>query len=296
MTTLAPLDIHPATTVAEATGILRELGPEAAVYSGGTELLLVMKLGFATCAHLVDVKPIPELGQLELVDGTLRIGAAVTHRQIERSPLVVAGWPALRLMERSLANIRVRSVGSLGGNLAFADPHSDPATFLLAADARLVLGLGDARRTVSIDEYILGPYETALEEGEIIVAIEVPPVPPDGAMTHLRFAFHERPAATISCLARTAGGRIDEVRIAVGSVGIRAVRVPAGEALLAGGDASEVDDAALDAAGRLAAEAADPVADANGSVDYKRDLVRVLVGRAVRQAVRLSLSAEAGRP
>jgi carbon-monoxide dehydrogenase medium subunit len=285
LTTLAPLSIHPVASLGEASELLAELGDDAVVYAGGTELFLIMKLGFAAYGHLVDVKPIAELNRIEVVDGSLRIGAAVTHRAIERSPVVAAGWPGLATMERVVANIRVRNVGTLGGNLAFADPHSDPATFLLAADARVELGLGDQRRSLPIDEFILGPYATALRPHEIVVAIELPARPSAAGIAHLRFAFHERPAATVTCLIRVADGRVAEARIAVGSVGIRPVRVPIGEAILVGAEAASVDPAALDAAGRAAAEAADPVADSNGSPDYKRDLVRVLVGRCVRTAV-----------
>jgi carbon-monoxide dehydrogenase medium subunit len=285
VTTLAPLSIHPVDSVAQASDALAELGEDAVVYAGGTELFLIMKLGFAAYRHLVDIKPIAELNRLEVVDGTLRIGAAVTHRAIERSPLVAAGWPGLPKMERVVANLRVRNVGSLGGNLAFADPHSDPATFLLAANAQIEVGLGEERRLLPVDEFILGPYETALRPHEIVVAIEVPAVPSGAGMAHLRFAFHERPAATVSCLIRLVNGRVTEARVAVGSVGIRPARVPIGEALLLGADAANLDRAMLDAVGRAAAEAADPVADANGSPDYKEDLVRVLVGRCVRTAV-----------
>lgn len=284
MTTIAPIVIHPVNSVAAATLVLEELGDDAVVYAGGTELLLLMKLGFASYGHLVDVKPIPELQRLEVVDGTLKIGGAVTHRAIERSPLVEDGWPALRQMERSVANIRVRNVGSLGGNLAFADPHSDPATFLLVSDARVEVGHGTKYWTLPINEFIRGPYETALRAGDIIVGIDVPSVPLGAALAHLRFAFHERPAATVSCLIRVVQQQIVEVRIAVGSVGIRPVRVPSGEAMLIGADATRLTAATLDAIGRESAEAADPIADANGSADYKRDLVRVLVGRCVRAA------------
>jgi carbon-monoxide dehydrogenase medium subunit len=285
LTTLAPLSIHPVASLGEASELLAELGDDAVVYAGGTELFLIMKLGFAAYGHLVDVKPIAELNRIEVVDGSLRIGAAVTHRAIERSPVVAAGWPGLATMERVVANIRVRNVGTLGGNLAFADPHSDPATLLLAADARVELGLGDQRRSLRIDEFILGPYETALRPHEIVVAIELPAGPTGAGMAHLRFAFHERPAATVSCLIRVVNGRVAEARIAVGSVGIKPVRVPIGESLLLGADAANIDPVTLDAAGRAAAEVADPVTDANGSPDYKQDLVRVLVGRCVRTAV-----------
>lgn len=290
MTTVAPFELHRVTSVAEASRLLDELGDDSIVYSGGTELLLLMKLGFASYGHLVDVKPIAELGQLEVVDGTLVIGGAVTHRLIERSPLVRAGWPALRLMERSLANVRVRNVGSLGGNLAFADPHSDPATFLLAADASLVLGRHEERRTVPVDAFIHGPYQTDLRPRELLVTIEVPPIPPLAAMAHVRFAFHERPAATISCLIGVEAGRISRVRLAVGSVGVAPVLVETARDFLLDLDARDPARVALDAAGRAGAAAADPVEDANGAVDYKRDLVRVLVGRCVREAAARALA------
>src|SRR5438270_9836753 len=99
--------------------------------------MLLMKLGLAGYGHLIDVKGIAELHDLRAENGHLHIGAAVTHRQLERAPVVRDGWPALAAMERNIANIRVRTVGSLGGNLCFSDPHSDPATFLLAAGAEL---------------------------------------------------------------------------------------------------------------------------------------------------------------
>lgn len=285
MTTLASFELHRATSVEAATQLLAEHGDDAVVYSGGTELVLLMKLGFAAYGHLVDVKPIPELSGLDVHDGTLRIGAAVTHRAIERSPIVAAGWPEFTTMERGLANIRVRAMGTLGGNLAFADPHSDPATFLLAADARIVLGRGAERRTVPVAGFILGPYTTALEPGELVVAIEVPAPPAGAGMAHVRFAFHERPAVTVSALVRVKDGRIAEVRVAVGSVGVMPVRAVASEAMLVGLDAAHPDAATMATAGEAAAEASDPVTDANGSAEYKRHLVGVLAGRAIRGAI-----------
>lgn len=285
MTTLAPFELHRATSVEAATRLLDEHGDDAVVYGGGTELVLLMKLGFATYGHLVDIKPIAELSGIGLQDGTLRIGAAVTHRAIEQSPIVAAGWPEFISMERGLANIRVRAMGTLGGNLAFADPHSDPAAFLLAADATIVLGRGKERRRVPVGDFIQGPYTTALEPGELVVAIEVPALPAGAGMAHLRFAFHERPAVTVSSLIRIAGGHVAEARVAVGSVGVVPVRARVSEAMLVGLDAGHPEASALVAAGEAAAGASDPVSDANGSAEYKRHLVTVLVGRAVRAAI-----------
>ena len=285
MTALSPFELHRVRSVPEASALMEELGDDGVLYAGGTELLLLLKMGFAAYGHLVDVKPIAELSGIEVRDGTLRIGAAVTHREIERSPVVAAGWPQLVAMERGVANIRVRSTGTLGGNLAFADPHSDPATFLLAADAAVVLGRGDGRRRLPLGEFVLGPYTTALAPGELLVAIEVPAMAPGAGMAHLRFAFHERPAVTVSCLVEVSDGRISGARMAVGSVGVSGVRVPAGEDMLTGLDILDLDPTILVAAGRVAADASEPMADSNGSAEYKHHLVGVLVGRAVRAAV-----------
>ncbi len=285
MTALPPLELHRVHSVAEATATLAELGDEAVIYAGGTELLLLMKLGLASFRHLVDIKPVAELQGIAIEDGCLVLGGGVRHRAIERSPIVLAGWPVIAEMERVVANIRVRTVGTIGGNLAFADPHSDPATFLLASDATLVLGRGDRRRRVPIADFVLGPYATALEPGELVVRVEVPAVPAGAGMAHLRFAFHERPAATVSVLARVVGGVVAEARVAIGSVGLQPIRAAAAEAMLRGMSADDPDPAVLRAAGESAAEASEPDTDANGSAGYKTHLVSVLVGRAFRQAV-----------
>ncbi|MFV2062191.1 MAG: xanthine dehydrogenase family protein subunit M [Chloroflexota bacterium] len=284
MTTLAPFELHRAHSVAEASSFMDDLGDDAVIYSGGTELLLLMKLGFAEYGHLIDIKPIDELDRLEVHDGTLLIGGAVTHRTLERSGIVRAGWPDFVEMERRVANVRVRSQGSLGGNLAFADPHSDPATFLLAADASVTLGRGEEHRTLPLDQFVLGPYETALRPGELLCVIEVPALPAGAAMSHLRFSFHERPAATVSAWLRCHDGRIAEARVAVGSVGVVPVLVPGVADALVGQPVGAIDADALTTVGHTAADASEPVTDSNGSDEYKHALVQTLVGRAVNEA------------
>lgn len=290
MTTLAPFEIHRATSVAEATSLIDELGDEAVVYAGGTELLLLMKLGFSHFEHLIDIKPIADLGVLEQRDGALHIGATVSHHELQRSPLVRASWPELAEMELWVANIRVRTTGTLGGNLAFADPHSDPATFLLAAGSGVLLGRGDGQRRLAIDEFVQGPYETALEPGELLLGVEVPAMPGDAAMAHLRFKSHERPAATISAWVRVAEGRVAAARLAIGSVGVRPVLVGGVSDVLADRPPDDLDGDVMARLGRSAAEAAEPVSDSNGSADYKASLVSTLVGRALREAAARAMS------
>lgn len=277
--TLPPFELHRPSTLEEASELLERHGPDAALYCGGTELLLLLKLGFASFGHLVDVKGIEELKGIRAEDGVIVIGGAVTHRTLERDGFVHEQLPALAEMERGVANIRVRNVGTLGGNLCFSDPHSDPATFLLVLDAEVEY---DATR-VPLEQFLVGPYQTALEHGQLLASVHIPFPGPRIGIAHQKFAFHERPAATVACLVRVADGSVDYARLAVGSVGARPVRATAAERALAG--AGLDDHAALSEAADLAAEASQPVEDANGSVEYKAHIVRVLVQRCFKEAV-----------
>ena len=277
--TLPPFELHRTSSAEEARELLQRYGDDAAVICGGTELLLLMKLGFATYGHLVDIKGIEELGGVGTENGTLVIGATATHREIERSALVLEQLPALAAMEREVANIRVRNVGTLGGNLCFSDPHSDPATLLLALDAEVEYD--GMRRPLS--EFLVGPYETALAHGQLLHSVRIP-LPREGTrIAHRKLSFHERPAATVASALRVEGGTIAEARIAVGSVGPRAVLADEAGKALAGGSVEDTD--VLRSAGALAAEAAGAVEDANGSVEFKEQLVRVLIERCVREAL-----------
>jgi len=164
--TLPPFELHRPSTLEEASELLERYGDDAALYCGGTELLLLLKLGFASFGHLVDVKGIEELQGVRAENGAIAIGAAATHRALERDALVLERLPALAAMERGVANIRVRNVGTLGGNLCFSVPHSVPASFLLAliavAECRRV---GDDSRRLQLAFLDYGPYLPALRPG-----------------------------------------------------------------------------------------------------------------------------------
>ncbi len=282
---LTPFRLHRPATVEAASELLDELGPDALLYCGGTELLLVAKLGLTDFTDLVDVKSIGELTGIE-ADGELRIGASTTHRQIERSALVRERWPSLAAMERGVGNLRVRNVGTIGGNLCFADPHSDPATYLIAAGGSVSMRRGGAPlRRVAVEEFGRGPYETVLEEGELLVAVHVPAPAPGSALAHHKMSFHERPAITVAANVTVSDGRVLEARVAVGSVGVTPKRAHAAEQALIGTEALSPGADRLVACGEAAAQEAEPVADSNGSVEYKRQLVRVLTARCVGEAL-----------
>jgi carbon-monoxide dehydrogenase medium subunit len=284
--TLPPFDLHRPHSLEEATELADRYGEDAAFYCGGTELLLLLKLGFASFGHLIDLKGIEELGGIRAENGTLVVGGAVTHRELERSPLVHERLPALASMERRVANLRVREVGTLGGNLCFSDPHSDPATFLFALTAEVECRRGgEAARRIPITDFVVGPYQTALRQGEVLTSVRIPGLSSGAAIEHAKFAFHERPTATVACLARVEDDTVAEARLAVGSVGARPVRSETAEALLKGMPRAEIDPSVIARAGELAADDAAPVDDAMGSAEYKVQLVRVLVERTFRAAV-----------
>ncbi|HEX6461332.1 MAG TPA: xanthine dehydrogenase family protein subunit M [Thermoleophilaceae bacterium] len=279
---LTPFELHRPKSVAEASELLERLGEQAVIYSGGTELLLVAKMGLTEFTALVDVKGIPELRQVS-ANGELTIGAAVTHREVERSDAVLRGWPALAEMERHVGNIRVRNMGTIGGNLCFADPHSDPATFLLALGGELTLQRGAAApRRLPVDEFVRGPYMTALQPGELLVSVNVPALPDAARVVHRKLSFRERPAITVAARLEVRDGSVTRARLAVGSVSVRPLRPGEAEELLEGADAGSVDLAAV---GEAAAAAVEPVEDLNGSADYKRQLIRVLTARVLAEAL-----------
>ena len=281
---MRPFSLHRPTGTREASELLVEYGDEAAFYCGGTELLAIAKMGLARASHLVDLKRIPELRGIERSDGMLRIGAAVTHREIETSATVLEAAPTMAAMERDIANIRVRHTGTLGGNVCFAEPHSDPTTFLAAWGAEVELQAIEARRRLSIDRFVLGAFETARRPEEVLVAIWLPDLPHRSTVSHRKIRFNEYPAATVACRLTSRDDCLWNCRVVVGSVGDIPTEVTSAGALLEG---TRLEDApaALQEAARLAARDCEPNEDLNGSVEYKRALVEVLVRRAAQAAL-----------
>jgi len=288
---LAPFEIHQPTTAEEAGQLRARHGEAAALYAGGSELLLAMKEGLLAFEHLIDVKTIPALHGLGVsASGALVVGGAVTHRELERSALVRARFPLLAEMEAQVANPRVRAVGTLGGNLCFAEPHSDPPTSLLVYGATVLLAGPRGLRRVPVGDFVTGPYESALADDEVLTHVEIPPLPTGASAAYLKFATHERPTVGVATvLVPGEDGTVAEARVSVGCVGPVAARLPGLEGQLAG-----VSLAAL-AHGFAPAVAAgadlDAVDDLHGAADYKRHLAGVVVKRALAVAARRASAA-----
>jgi aerobic carbon-monoxide dehydrogenase medium subunit len=265
-------------SLAEALN-LRAGDPDSVWYAGGTELVAVMKLGLATPSTLIDIKAVPELRALEVTPARVRIGATVTHRTLERDRSLRTVLPILAELERWVANVRVRNVGSLGGNLAFAEPHSDPAPLLMALDARVELAGATGERELLLEDFLRGPFETALEHDELLRAIVVDgPSAVVGAAIGRR-AFRERPSASVVVVQHR-----DGARIAVGSAGPVARRARAAEAMM---DERRDDPGSLRADARSIGEAVAAIAGAydepGASAEFKEHLVAVLTERAIHR-------------
>jgi carbon-monoxide dehydrogenase medium subunit len=274
------------TSLPEAFAAFEAAGGDAAWYAGGTELLQVMKMGLARFGTLIDLKGLPELRGIDVDgDGSLVLGGGVTHREIERSPIVQRELPALVALEAHVANMRVRNQGTIGGNLCFAEPHSDPATFLLACDARVRLAAPGGTRELSIADFVLEPFVTAREADEILVAVVVPAAAEGEGRAYEKAKFRERPAVSVAVRLRVAGGAIAEADVAVGSMTDAPLRVPAAAAALAGAPARADELTGSLAAASAALAGLDAAGDLDGSPDYKRHLAGVLLGRATRAAL-----------
>jgi len=276
---LGPLEIHQPATAAEAAELRARLGDDAAIYAGGSELLLAMKEGLGRWRHLIDVKTVGELHDLREDGGALAIGAAVTHRRLELSPLLRGPWALLAETEAQVANVRVRAVGTLGGNLCFGEPHSDPPTALLVLDARVVLRGPRAARALPLAAFLVGSYETALGADEVLVRVEVPEPPAGAVGAYLKFGFHERPTVGVAALVVPAGHLVREARLAVGCLGPTPARLPGLEARLAGAALAELERGVDCRDGGFAE--LDVVSDLHGSAEYKREVAAVLAGRAL---------------
>ena len=273
-------------TLSDAWDAFARTGGDAAWIAGGTELLQVMKMGLAQFGSLIDVKAIPELhGIRREPDGTVVIGAGTTHREIERSDVVRDAAPAFARLEANVANVRVRNTGTLGGNLAFAEPHSDPATFLLVCDATVRLAGPGGERELPIGEFVLGPLFTAREQDELVLDIRIPAAGPGVGRGYAKLALFERPAASVAVRLGVADGVVAGARVAVGSLTEIPTLVADAGAALDGAEARPEAVAERLVASATALDDLDIVADINGSADYKRHLAGVLLGRATQAAL-----------
>jgi aerobic carbon-monoxide dehydrogenase medium subunit len=281
---LRSLQLVQPTTAAEASRALLDYGEKAKIYAGGAELLLLLRNGLLQSEVLVDVKKIERLHRITSDNGALRVGACVTHHALANSELARAHAPSLAYAESQVANVRVRNQGTLGGNLAFNDPHSDPGTVLLIHNASVTVGYEKGERHIALDDFFVDMYATALEQRDLLMEVEIPPLPTGMKSAYLRLHRYQRPTLGVAVGARMSNGVFEEVRLAVGCVGPKAQRLAELE--------TKMKATKLAAAKRILAEETNylrallrPVDDLLGSAEYKLYMTGVMLGDALEQAV-----------
>ena len=280
---LSQLKLVQPTTIHEACEALAEYGEKSRIYAGGAELLLLLRNGLLQSEVLVDVKKIERLHRISGDDGVLRVGACVTHHALDTSALVREHTPSLAYAESQVANVRVRNQGTLGGNLAFNDPHSDPGTVLLIHDAWVIVGNEGGERRMGLSDFFIDMYATALGAGDLLLEVEIPRLPAGMRSAYQRLHRYQRPTLGVAVGALIIDEAIEEGRLAVGCVGPKAQRLTELEAKIRGTKPSD--------AKRICAEEKHylrdllrPVDDLLGSADYKLYMTGVMLGDALEEA------------
>ena len=279
------------TTLEEAVDLLARHGDDAHVIAGGASLTLMLRQQLLAPRVLVSLRGIEGLAGVEVTgDGGLRIGATTTHRMIERDPAVRAYSPALADTFGHVATVRIRNQGTIGGNLAHADPAQDPPTMLLALDA-VVHAIGaEGPRQIGIDELFVDYFETSLKPTEILTAVTLPRRPASAAAHYVKFLPRSKDdyaTVAVAVSGIPADGRWNRVRIACGAAGPVPMRIADAEAAVEGGT---LDEASMALAAEAVGEAVDPIDDLRGSAEYKREMAMVWTRRALRR-----LADQAGR-
>jgi carbon-monoxide dehydrogenase medium subunit len=280
------------TTVAEACSLLQQHAGEAKVFAGGTHLTILMKQGLYEPKALVNVKNIRELKGVRY-DSTegLIIGALTTHRELETSALVQEKFPVLCAAEREVANIRVRNMGTVGGNLASGEPLTDLSQIFIALDGKARIVGPNGQRTIPVEELFVDFYTTSLADDEILTQIMLPPLSPRSGVEYVRFSSSsvvDKPSVGVAVRLTLDRGAetIHVARVVLGCVGATPVRARKAEALLM---AKKLTAELAEQAGSTASQECTPTSDLRGSEQYKRAIVRTLVKRATGKAYERAL-------
>jgi carbon-monoxide dehydrogenase medium subunit len=278
-------DYHAPASLPEAIALLSRLGDSAKVISGGHSLLPLLKLRLGSAEHLVDIGRIPGLEYLREEGGFLKIGGRTREALLERSELVRTRYPILLDTARVIADPLVRNRATVGGNLAHGDPANDHPATMLALRAQVVAQGPKGERVIAIDDFFVGLFTTALSAGEILTEIRIPAPPKGSGGAYVKLERKVGDYATAAAAAQVtldAAGGFAQVGLALTNAGPVPARAKAAEEYLVG---KRANDASIAEAAKRAAEASSPSADRRGAVDYKREMARVLAGRALRLAV-----------
>jgi carbon-monoxide dehydrogenase medium subunit len=267
--------------------VLQQHGRDAKVLAGGQSLIPLMKLRFASPALLVDINHVEGLGEVTESGGELRIGALARHGHLATNALLKGGYPIIAATAPWIADPISRSLGTLGGSLAHADPAGDWGSVMLALGASVVAKSASGERTISMKDFFRGPFRSTLEPSELLTEVRIPErtTPAGGAYFKLERKVGDFATVGVAVHLEMSDDSIRRVGIGLTAVGSKNIEATAAEESLAG---VVPGSEAFDEAARLAAEAADPTSDARGSAEYKRAVVRAYVRRGLERALEMA--------
>jgi carbon-monoxide dehydrogenase medium subunit len=282
-------EYHRAETLEHASRLLVELGDDSFLFAGGTDLLVEIRERLRRVRNVIDIKSIPGLSDITYDEARgLTFGALVTVGRLERLPLVCQRYPNLRAAFASLGSIQVRNRATVVGNVCRASPSADTIPPLIADGAFIHIYSRTNMRVVPLAEFFTGPGKTVLAKGEIVTGITVPPAGDNSGKAYIKHG--RRKAMELSTVGVAVSLSMDDgvcsdIRIALGAVGATVLRAPAAEAMLRG---TRLDAATVKSAADKAMEECTPISNVRASADYRRDMVGVLTGRAIKQALEAS--------
>jgi carbon-monoxide dehydrogenase medium subunit len=281
----APFDYHAPASLSEAIALLQQHGDQAKVLSGGQSLLPLLKLRVGAAAHLIDIGRIPGLEYVKEDNGFLKIGGRTRESVLEHSEVVAAKYPILHDTAVVIADPLVRNRATVGGNLAHADPANDHPATMLALGAEVTASGPRGQRTIPIDQFFTGLFSTALAADEILTEIRIPTPPPRSGGAYIKLERKVGDYATAAAAVQVtlgAGGEIERAGIGLTAAGPKPIKATDAERFLL---RKKPDAATIAEAARLSAAATAPSADRRGSVEYKREMARVLTMRALTKAI-----------
>jgi aerobic carbon-monoxide dehydrogenase medium subunit len=280
---LQPLQVAQPSTVGEASRALGDFGERAKIYAGGAELLLLLRQKLLEAEILIDIKKIAGLHEIHADESGIRVGACVTHQALANDSSIRRYAPAFAYAESQVANVRVRNQGTLGGNLCFNDPHSDPGAVLLVHNASVMVANYKGERQLPLEDFFQDMYATALRSNEILSAVQIPPLPDGMRSAYLRLHRYQRPTLGIAAATTITDDVIGECRLAVGCAGPKPLRLTELETKLKGIKASDAKRIITEEKKQLR-DLLRPVDDLLGSAEYKLYMTCVMLGDALGQA------------
>jgi carbon-monoxide dehydrogenase medium subunit len=277
---------HRGANLKETLDLLDTHKEDCKIICGGQSLLILMRQALVAPENLIDIKNLKELSYIDFTpEEGLKIGAATTHREIENSPLIEKHCPILIEMEKNLASIQTRNWGTIGGNLAHGDPAGDPGPVLMALKASVRIANRERERTLPLEDFFVDYFETALEEGELLLEVQIPAAPPQTATVYEKFNIIKNDQGVVSVAVSITvddkGISCRDARFVLGAAASKPLRARQTEQLLIG---KPLDDNLLDEIGQKASEEADPVTDIHATEVYRRHLVSVLTKKMVKKA------------